>query len=190
MRVALATGETTCHRGQRCRPRLGGAQVEHPWLVAALPTGEQTVPVERPEERPDGDRADVDRLSPQLNRGLPDLVKPTKLLLARAAVVSLGNGERQAVTVPGFREQRAGSGRSLLTDARCQYVGIGVTPVSAVRVGRIAVEALVEKPLTAQVMVDAHDVRRAGVLLEPVQVLLGRSPQVLQPAPQRMVGVD
>src|SRR5919202_2015081 len=55
-------------------------------------------------------------------------------------------------------------------------------PVAPVAVFRIALEVLVEEALAAQIMVDADDVRRAGVFLEPGQLgLLGTRPAEVLP---------
>src|SRR3954464_565069 len=86
-----AAGERSQAIGKRRGARFGRAEVEHPRLVVALETSQQTVPIVSPEKRPRCESADGNTFPPELVRTVPGLHQPADLLIAGAAEMAFGN---------------------------------------------------------------------------------------------------
>jgi hypothetical protein len=172
MVVVTAARKRAEHRREGGRARLRAPNVEHARLVAAAAPARELVPAKCTEEGPRGHGADADTLGVERGSGIPDLREPAQLLVARAAVVRLRHGERQPVAQPGLAQQTLRARRAVGEHARREYVGVAVAAVAPVRVFRVAIQVFVEEPLAAQVVIDADDIGRAGVLGEPRELAL------------------
>src|SRR5206468_1675697 len=170
----------------RGRTRLLAAYVERTGFVVAAAFGDQAVPVVRAEQRPDRDGADVGATLLHLLGGVPDLDQPAQLVFAVGVDVGFGDRDRQAVAVPGFLQQRADARGRRGQHARAFDVAVRPAAIRAAAVFRIAFDAVVEPAFAGDVVVDAHDVGRAAVVLEPEQFFRARfgGEQVI---PQRML---
>ncbi len=151
--------------------------------------GHQAVPVERTQQRPDRDRADVGALLARLEGGVPDFDEPAQLVFAVGVDVRFGDRDRDAVTFPGFHQQRGDAGRGRGQRARRLDVGVRHAPVHVAVALGIAFGAMVEPALAGDVIVHADHVGRARVVAEPAQ-LVGRGARVEQVVPQLVAGID
>ena len=131
-----AGGELGDQRGERGRARLRRAHVERSGLVVAPAFAEQAVPVERAEQRPRRDGADVGAGRARAQRRAPDLEQPAQLVFAAGVDVRLGHRHRDAVALPGFLEQRGDRRRRHGEDAnRLDVDEFGVRRAAARSVG-------------------------------------------------------
>ena len=103
--------------------------------------------------------------------------------------MGLGDGHRQAVAVPDLAQQRADPGRGRGQHARGLDVGIRLAPVAAMVGLGIALQPMVQPALAGGVVIDADDIRRAGMVAEPQQ-LRRVDAGAGQIVPQRMTGID
>ena len=103
--------------------------------------------------------------------------------------MGLGDGERDAVAFPDFRQQRRDAGGRGRERARGLDVGAGHAVGRAAVVRRVALRTVIEPALAGDVVIDADDVGRAGILAEP-QELVGRDAGPGQVVPQRVLGAD
>ena len=96
----------------------------------------------------------------------------------------LGQRDGQRIPCPRFLENPAVRWTFVVGYADRFYIGIAVAPVAAET--RRRVQTLVEISIARQVVVEAHYVRRAGMVKEPVQ-LGGACATLHQPVPQWMM---
>src|SRR3990167_128179 len=97
-------GLSAQHTGQRGWPGLAAADVEGAGLVTAL-CCQQGVPALAAEQRPAGDGAYVDALSPHLACRRPGIQPPAYLLFPRAAIMHLRDRERNTIAVPRLAQR-------------------------------------------------------------------------------------
>ena len=162
------------------------ADVEHPGLVVPILPGHQTVPVPRAEEGPDGDRADIDATLLEPVGFLPDLGEPPHLLVRRRSQMGLGDGHRPAIPLPDLFQQTGRTRRPIREHAHGLDVSVGVAPIAAVRLSRIATPSMVKKPLAGHVVIAADDVGGTRLLEQWVE-LFPSQPQPPQMLPERML---
>ena len=158
--------------GLRC---LGGvAEREDAGLVRAGVAGDEVAPVEGAEKGPDGDGGDVGAGGAGLQGGLPDVVEPKDLVFDGAGDVGFRDGDRKVVALPGLGKDGSGAGDAVGIDAKGFDVDEGLlTGVSAGEACGIEVGAVVEKAVAGEVVVEAEDVGRAGIVGEPEYVCFG-----------------
>ena len=177
-------GEIARHAGHRRRPRLLAAHVERAGLVVAAPPGQERVPIVAAEQSPGRHRAHVRPAGAQPQGGVPDLLEPAQLLLARAAEVHLGRGQRQAVSAPRLQSQALEAGGAIRQDPHRIKVRVAVAPVAGVRPRRIALDAVVEEAFARRIVVEPDDVRRARVRCQLLE--LGAEARTREVRPERM----
>lgn len=165
-------------------PRRRCPAVEGARLVVARGAGQQAVPVVAAEQCPRRYREHLAARGACLGRGLPRIVQTAQLLLARAADVHLGEGERYAVALPGRREHfpaAVGAGQH----AHRLDVRVALAGVAAPGGARVRAELLIEVAVAGDVVVDADDIRRTRLGREHVE-LGGRGAVGLEEGTQRM----
>jgi hypothetical protein len=142
--------------------------VENAGLVHPSIAGDQVAPVPGTQQRPHGDGNAVDPGGPRVEGALPDLAEPEELIVRGSAEMSLRNGNRQMITIPGLGEDLAGTSdaRSVNTDGFDIYKGLlaGVTTGEALW---IEVGAVIKETVTGQVVIKPDHVRRTGVVRKP-----------------------
>jgi hypothetical protein len=169
----LARGESPGGVSDGGRPRRRAARVEGASIVMAVALGEQEAPVDIAEQRPQGDRPQVHPFRAQPARRVPGFREPAQLLVAMTAVMDLGDGQRDSVTLPRFPKPRrqAGVGLEPLHPHRLG-VDIGVAAVPARLEPGIEVDPVIEEALAGQIMVDADHVGPRLARREPVDLRL------------------
>ncbi len=127
----LASGKGFGGVGDRGRAGGSASGVEGAGVVIAVALGQKESPVDIAEHRPDRHRPKVHALAAKQDRGLPGLGEPAQLLVAVAAVMDLGDGDRNSVAVPRFPEPGRQAG-FLLQPLHPNRLGvdIGVAAVS------------------------------------------------------------
>ena len=178
-----ASGQSRAERCESGRARRSATDVEYARLIDAG-GGQQRVPSATAEQRPERDRSHVHALIAQILGAIPRLRQPAQLLLARAAIMDFGDRDRGRIAVPRLLYHAPQTGRGRLQHPDRLDIGIALPVIAAMRMGGIALHAMVEEPLAGQIMVDADDVWRTGIGrngLQPVlQPVRGHAP------PQRM----
>jgi hypothetical protein len=145
------------------RPRLLRAHIERSRLIVAAAPDQERVPIVAAEQRPGRDRAHVRAAGAQPQRRVPDLLEPAELLLAGAAEMDLGRGERQPVAAPGVEGQALEPGETRGADAHRVEIEVAVAAVVDAGPRRITLHPVVQEALAGRVVVEPDDVRRAGV---------------------------
>ena len=174
---------------QRRRPRIGAAHVPQPGLIAPFGVRDQAVPIHRPEGSPCRDGAHVGARAAQRVRGVPRLLQPSQLLFPCATDVCLGQCHGRPVTLDRFFQAHAHAIQQLAMDPYGLDVDIPVPAIAPVRLRGIVSQAIVEKALAGDVVVDARDVRGAGRVDEPGQLLFSGTART-QIAPERVLRPD
>jgi hypothetical protein len=176
--------------GDQGRPRCRTADVECADVVDVVAARDQGAPVHRAEQRPQGHRSQIDTLGTHLLGRLPHLDEPTQLLVARAAVMDLGDHHRGAVALPGLAQPRRRTDvAGEMRHADRLEVEVAVAAISAGLVARIEIKPLVEIALAGQIMVDADDVGRGAAVEEARQLVFGDA-AALQDAMPFVTGTD
>src|SRR4051812_13675443 len=85
-------------------------------------------------------------------------------MLAGAAEVNFGDRDGQSVPSPGFTNQSEVTCDSVVEHPDCFDIGVGMPRVSTNQSGRIELDALVQKSLAGEIVVDSYDVRNARSL--------------------------
>ena len=182
--TGIASRQIGPKRRERRLAGLPAAQIVQSGLIVAAP-GQQRIPAVTAEQRPGGHRGHFDALVAQRHGRVPRPRGPSHLLLARAAVVHLGQRERDAVAGPGFLQREPQAVGRRLEDAHRFHVRIGGRTVAADAAARIAIEPIIEKAVAGQIMVHAHDIGRARIIGDRAQPI-GET-EARQPVPQGMV---
>ena len=126
---------------------------------------QQRIPVNRPEQRPDGHRAHFGSLLPQPDRALIRVGKPAQLFFTCAAVMDFGDGDRQPISLPNLAQAGdASCGDIVARNADRLDIGIGMQSVAAPIRRRITLLTLVQKPVGCQVIVEPDDIGRGRCL--------------------------
>ena len=165
------TAEIPCDADQCGWTERLGADVEEPRLVMAGQTGDQRVPVGRPEDCPGRDGSHRRSLFASGHRANPGIAKPAHLLFAGAAKVSLGDRQRHAVALPGLHEHPGVTSNADTLDPGRFHVGILLAAVAPVHGRWILLDAIVEEAVTGDVVVQADHRRSDGVAREPLAIV-------------------
>lgn len=185
-----AVGEVVDEAGEAGWARRAVRDVPDAGFVLAGVAGTEAGPVEDAEDAPDGDGADVDAIGEGGFGGLPDVVEPADLLVGGGAEVGFGDGDGEAVALPGFAEHGSGAGEIGGDDADGFDVDEGIAAgVAAGEAWGVELGALVEKAVAGDVVVEAEDGRGTGVFGEPEHVCFGEA-VLEEEVPERVVGVD
>src|SRR3954468_6028804 len=93
--------------------------------------------------------------------------------------------ERTLQASPGFLQQAAKAGNAVAQHANGLNIGISVLRVSAMRVGWISRQAVIQKSLAREIIIPSQDIGCAAMFEKPMQLPLIDA-TVLQIAPQGM----
>src|SRR3954469_10270850 len=158
------------HSRQRRRTRGARAQVECTSLVLIEVAGEQRAPAERAEQRPGRNRADIDAPRAQQHRCIPRFGEPAHLLLACAAELGFGNGDRQSVSVPRLLDETLVTGNSVLQRPYRFHIGVAFATISPDLLAGVELQTMIEKSLAGEVVVEAEHVRNTGSIEKTFQL--------------------
>ena len=150
--------------------RHRGANVEGSRLVIPLRTGDQTVPVERAEQRPCGDRPQVHPLLPDFLTGLPNFEQPAQLVFASGIDMRLGHRQRNAVALPDLDKQRRDPGRGRGGHARHFEVHTWAAVDHSRGMAGKTFRPMVQPTFAGDVIVDTDYVWRTWVIPKPQQL--------------------
>ena len=95
------------------------------------------------------------------------------MLFSRASGVGFGHRQRQLIALPRLRKHTTVRRGVTCGDANGVNVRVRVASVSAMTVLWIGADALVEIPVTRQVVIQADDVRRARLVEKCLELTIG-----------------
>src|SRR3954465_6831901 len=109
---------------------------------------DQVIPIECSKQRPCRDRKNFRPCCTCIFRSLPNVPEPSQLFLSGAAIVALGDSDRQTVAIPSLQQKFAWFSRALLPHSCRDHIGVCFSSIPAVCIHGITFNVFVEKPLT------------------------------------------
>ena len=142
--------------------------------MAFLP-GYEAVPIVRAEQRPRGDRLDLRAAMQRPQRAMPDISEPADLIVDVGPVVDFRDGDGNSIAAPGFSDNLLRAGDALQASSDGFNVGVNLSAVSPNALQWVVLDLMIEITVAGQVIVDAKDIGRAGVLAEEGELVFGRA---------------